>query len=106
MKASVIWNPDHDMAAIVFGRAYAPNEPPSEPVNHILEVMYNANRDEQAGLQLYMYEIWDGDKLVGLVFAESMEEDESEMLAQYNQIIQSDQAVQQTGRYERKEFDA
>lgn len=106
MRCSVLWNPDHDMAAIVFAGSYAPQEPPSEPINHVLEVMYNVNREEDKHLQLYMYEIWDVDKLVGMMFAESMEEGEKEMLAQFNQVIQADQAVAQTGRYERKQFDA
>ena len=106
MKTVVVWNSSHDMAAIKFLGGYTPSEPPSMPINHILEVMYNANREDDAGLQFYMYEIWESDKLVGMLFAESMELEEKEMLSLFKQTIESDEAAPQTGRYERQTFDA
>lgn len=106
MKTTVVWNVAHDMAAITWVGSYDPQEPPSMPVNHILGVMYNGNRDDDLGLQLYMYEIWDGDDLVGILFAESMELEEREMLALYRKVIESENNAPNSGRYERKVFDA
>lgn len=106
MKTTVMWNGVHDMAAIKFLGDYTPQEPPSMPVNHILECMYNANREDGTGLQFYMYEIWDNDKLVGILMAESMDLEEKEMLSLFKQVLESEEAAPNTGRYERKVFDA
>lgn len=114
MKATVIWNVDHDQAAIRFDGSYVPKEPPSEAINHILEVMYNVNREEGKGLQFYMYEVWDMEtdsNLIGLLFAESFDCGDDEpfdkiVTSLYQKILDSDTAVQQSGRYERKVFNA
>lgn len=105
MKTLVYWDQFGEMAAIEFSGGYTPQEPPSNPINHILEIMYDMNREGE-NRNFYMYECWNNDTLKGMLFAEAMEVEEPEMFALFQRTIDNAKAANVTGRFETKVFNA
>lgn len=93
----MVFNPEHDAAIVDW--LTRPTDFPLDAVNFALQKLYEQN------LLPFIYEAYNGDdEADGLLIAESMELEDEEIYALFNQIREANQAASQTGEWRPQEF--